>query len=58
MPPYLLTPAQTGVGAVDLSKRYRRPVLETREPIEALAALCSPISGGKAEQSLCNPIRS
>ena len=50
--------ALADVEASGSRKPYRRPAIVTREPMEVLAALCSPTSGGKAVPPLCNPIKS
>ncbi len=36
-------------------KPYHRPAIILREPMEALATLCTSLSGGKSSQPLCNP---
>ena len=56
-----MTPKQVipgSAGGISVRKPYQRPAIVAREPMEVLAALCSPSSGGKAVPPLCNPTKS
>ena len=53
-----VVPGTTHLQVTGARKPYHRPAIVTHEPMEALAALCSPTSGGKAAQPICNPTKS
>ena len=56
-----MTPKQVlpgSAGGISVRKPYQRLAIVAREPLEVLAALWSPSSGGKAVQPVCNPTKS